>query len=68
MRRPGSDVATKGGYHNAFPSWAEFWADTEIGDEPVRPPAELYRFLETFRRGAERPRVNPRGSSPDSTA
>ena len=62
LRRPGSDEAFVGGYHAAFPSWAEFWANTDIGEEPVRPPAELYRFLETFRRGAPTPRVNPMGS------
>ena len=41
---------------------ARFWDNTEIGDEPVRPPAQLYRFLETFRQGAPTPRVNPTGA------
>jgi hypothetical protein len=47
-----------GAFHEAFPSWQEFWdkADTSAG-EPVRPPAPLYRFLETFRRGAPVPKV-----------
>lgn len=64
MRRPGSDTATRGGYHDAFPSWAEFWENTEIGEEPLRQPAPLYRFLETFRQGLETPRVDPRGTLP----
>lgn len=64
MRHPASDVAARGAYHDAFPSWAEFWDNTEIGEEPVRPPAQLHRFLETFRRGEGAPRVNPRGSLP----
>ena len=38
-------------YHRSFS-----FLDTEIGEEPVRPPAQLYRFLETFRRGADTPR------------
>jgi hypothetical protein len=33
------------------------------GDEPVAPPAPLYRFLATFRRGEGAPRVNPKGGS-----
>lgn len=64
LHRPGSDVWARGGYHDAFPSWAEFWDNTEIGDEPVKPPAQLYRFLETFRQGMGTPRVDPRGSLP----
>lgn len=62
LRPPGRDVEARGAYHDAFPSWAEFWENTEIGEEPVRPPAQLHRFLETFRRGAPTPRVNPTGS------
>lgn len=67
LRPPGRDVVGRGSYHDAFPSWQEFWDNTEIGDEPVRPPAQLYRFLETFRRGQEAPRVNPTGAPTSSS-
>lgn len=62
LRRPGAAEARRGGYHDAFPSWAEFWDNTEIGDEPVAPPAQLDSFLATMRRGEPTPRVNPLGS------
>lgn len=50
-----------GAFHNAFPSWKEFWenADTH-GTQPVKPPAPLYRFLETIRRGESAPKVRAR--------
>ena len=47
----------EGSFHAAFPSWTEFWEQTDSGSEPVRPPAPLYKFLETFRRGAGAPKV-----------
>jgi SnoaL-like domain len=63
LRIPGYEPAA-GGFHDAFPSWAEFWDRLDTyGDEPVAPPAPLYRFLETFRRGEGTPRVNPKGGS-----
>lgn len=62
LRRPGTDRATRGGYHDAFPSWEEFWADAGIGDIPVADAAPIDGFIDAFRRGAATPRVNPRGS------
>lgn len=49
---------TAGAFHDAFPTWAEFWANADVGEEPVKPPAPLYRFLETFRDGKGAPKVN----------
>ena len=47
-----------GSFHEAFPSWREFWDDAAShGEAPLRPPAPLYRFLETFRRGQPAPKV-----------
>lgn len=65
MRRPGSDHAVRGGYHDAFPSFAEFWSDPTIGDQPVKARAAIDGFIEQFRRGADTPRVNPYGSRRD---
>ncbi len=48
---------TEGSFHAAFASWTEFWEQREGGSEPVAPPAPLYKFLETFRRGAGTPKV-----------
>lgn len=62
LRPPGRGVVDRGGYHDAFPTWQQFWDNTEIGEEPVKPPAQLYRFLETFRQGDPTPRVNPTGA------
>lgn len=62
LRIPGRQWA-EGAYHDAFPSWREFWEDLSYEDKPVRAPAELYRFLETFRRGEPAPRVTPEGGS-----
>ena len=62
LRRPGADTVGRGAFHDAFPSWEEFWA-TPAGDGgPVRPAPAIDAFIETFRRGADVPRVNPRGS------
>lgn len=60
LRIPGREWA-EGAYHDAFPSWREFWEDLEYGDKAVRAPAPLYRFLESFRRGEPAPRVKPAG-------
>lgn len=68
LRRPGSSSATAGAYHTAFPSFAEFRAGTAIGSEPVAEPAPLDRFIATIRRGADTPRVNPRGSSGEAAS
>lgn len=53
-----------GAFHDAFPSWKEFWdhADTH-GTDAIKPPAPLYRFIETMRRGEGAPRTNPKGGS-----
>lgn len=64
LRRPGTDTATRGAYHDAFPSWEEFWADPAIGDRPVAAAAAIDGFIESFRRGAPTPKVDPRGSRP----
>lgn len=65
LRPPGRGVLDRGGYHDAFPSWQQFWDNTEIGEQPVKAPAQLYRFLETFRQGESTPRVNPTGARDD---
>ncbi|HEY6870265.1 MAG TPA: nuclear transport factor 2 family protein [Novosphingobium sp.] len=49
---------TAGAFHDAFPTWAEFWANADAGKGPVKPPAPLHRFLETFRGTGGPPRVN----------
>lgn len=61
LRRPGAAGATRGAYHDAFPSFAEFQSGAGGGATPVAPAAELDRFIETLRRGAPTPRVNPTG-------
>jgi hypothetical protein len=48
---------TAGSFHDAFPTWAEFWENAEAGTGPVKPPAPLHRFLEAFRGGKEPPKV-----------
>ena len=60
LRIPGHEWG-EGSFHAAFPSWQEFWDDEEAGERPVAPPAPLYRYLETMRRGQGAPRVNPVG-------
>lgn len=52
----------EGAFHDAFPSWQEFW-DAEPGrfDAPVPPPAAVGTWLSTLRRGSAPPRVNPTG-------
>jgi hypothetical protein len=61
MRWPGSP-RHDGGFHDAFPSWQEFWdADPGRLDTPVRAPAAVGAWLTSLRRDAARPRVNPTG-------
>jgi hypothetical protein len=51
-----------GGFHDAFPSWTEFWAaDPGRFDAPVPAPAAVGTWLHTLRRGMDAPRVNPTG-------
>jgi hypothetical protein len=51
-----------GGFHDAFPAWAEFWsADPGRHDAPVPAPAPVGEWLQTLRRGAATPRVSPTG-------
>jgi len=61
MRWPGSG-RHNGGFHDAFPSWNEFWAaDAGRLDTPVPAPAPVGAWLRTLRRNAATPRVNPTG-------
>jgi hypothetical protein len=51
-----------GAFHEAFPSWEEFWAaDPGRLDKPVPAPAAVGAWLSTLRRGNDVPRVNPTG-------
>jgi len=43
-----------GHWHKHFPSWAEFWEDTEGGTAPVRPAAPEGGFIDGLRRGDRR--------------
>lgn len=53
-----------GSFHDAFPTWKEFWDNVDTnGKTPLRPPAPLGKFLETMRRGAGAPKVNPKGGN-----
>jgi hypothetical protein len=61
MRWPGS-VRHDGHFHDAFPSWAEFWeADPGRLDAPVPAPPLVGTWLHSLRRAAATPRVNPTG-------
>lgn len=61
MRWPGS-LRHDGGFHNAFPSWKDFWNnDPGRLDAPVPAPAAAGGWLRTLRRDAAAPRVNPTG-------
>jgi hypothetical protein len=56
-----------GGFHDAFPSWTEFWtADPGRFDAPVPAPAPVGTWLRTLRRGADAPRLNPTGRATES--
>ncbi len=65
LRWPGAP-RHEGGFHDAFPSWAEFWsADPGRHDAPVPPPAPVDAWLRTLRRGAQAPRVSATGRADD---
>ncbi len=63
MRWPGSR-GHDGGFHDAFPSWKEFW-DNQSGrsDASVPEPAPVGAWLGTLRRNVDAPRVDPTGRS-----
>lgn len=61
LRWPGT-AWSDGAFHDAFPSWAEFWrADPGRLEAPVRPPAPVGAWLRTLRRDQPTPRVQPGG-------
>ena len=63
IRWPGREPVD-GAFHDAFPTWSEFWDAVDgVAGEPVRPPAALDEFLTTMRRGQGVPRVNPGGGA-----
>lgn len=57
-------VPHDGVFHDAFPSWDEFW-NAEPGRlvAPVPAPAPVGAWLRTLRRGQPAPRVNPTGDA-----
>jgi hypothetical protein len=56
------EPAQEGAFHDAFPSWDEFWrADPGRLDDPVPPPAAAGAWIRTLRRTDTPPRVNPKG-------
>lgn len=65
MRWPGSP-RHDGTFHEAFPSWQDFW-DAAPGrlDAPVPAPAPVGAWLRTLRRHRADPRVDPTGRAPD---
>lgn len=52
MRWPGREPYD-GGFHQLFPSWAEFWSAGPEDTPAVAEPAPLDGFIETMRRGRE---------------
>jgi SnoaL-like domain len=61
MRWPDS-ARHEGGFHEAFPSWNDFWeADPARLDAPVAAPAPADEWLRTLRRNMPVPHVNPTG-------
>src|ERR671910_581675 len=62
VRWPGRDWVEES-FHEAFPTWREFWDAEGYGEVPVEPPADLERFIAHLRRGAPTPRVEPGGGS-----
>ena len=65
MRWPGT-TAHEGTFHDAFPSWAAFWAaDPGRLDRPVPAPAPVGQWLRNLRGGDAPLRVSPTGRRPD---
>lgn len=63
IRWPGREPV-EGAFHDAFPTWAQFWDAVDgVADESVPPPAAVDEFLTTMRRGQGVPRVNPGGGA-----
>jgi hypothetical protein len=55
-----------GAYHDAFPSWREFWdADPGRLDEPVPAPPAAETWLRALRRADAPPHVSPTGRTKD---
>ncbi len=51
----------EGAYHELFPSWKAFWAETPKGELPeVAAPAPMDEFLSAMRNGAPDPRIRVR--------
>ena len=59
MRWPDRDPY-EGGYHDYFPSWRAFWAQSGPADRPVPEPARLDRFIATMRGAVGGPKVRVR--------
>lgn len=59
LRWPGTPWRD-GGFHAAFPSFAEYWARDGGHDGPVPEPAPRDAFIARMRRGAAEPRVQVR--------
>jgi hypothetical protein len=59
MRWPGREPY-HGAFHDLFPSWTEFWANSPKGDSDVAAPAPLDEFLKTMRRGTAAPKIRVR--------
>jgi SnoaL-like domain len=50
-----------GAFHDAFPSWQDWWDEVDVGGtSPVKPPAPLGKFLAALRRGEGMPKVRAR--------
>ena len=63
MRWPGSP-GHDGWFHDAFPSWKEFWDnDSSRRDAPVTAPAPVGAWLRSLRRNEPAPQVDPTGRS-----
>lgn len=58
--------AHDGMFHDAFPSWSEFWAaDPGRLNAPVPAPPPVGEWLRTLRRTDATPRVSPTGRDPE---
>ena len=65
MRWPGGRPHD-GAFHDAFPSWQEFWdADPGRLETPVPAPAPIGAWLSSLRRNTAPPRVKPNGRADD---